>query len=264
MTSRGCPFRCAFCDRSVFGNAVRFHGPERVIEEFRILTEEHGAREIRFFDDTFTLNRTRTEAVCAALERRGGKIPWTCLTAVSAVNPELLGAMKKAGCWQVLFGLESGDERMLKLLGKGNSVEQNRRAVGWAKSAGLEVRADFIVGTPGETRESLNNTLNFALASDLDYAHFNKFTPFPGTELYVRLAAEGYRFDFSRHCSILDHGALLYVPPGLDKEEYRRWLDQAFKRFYLRPGYIFKRVKAVRTWAQFKGQVRGSLSIIGL
>ncbi len=264
MTSRGCPFRCTFCDRAIFGNRVRFHGPKRVIAEFDSLVNEHGAKEIRFFDDTFTLDRERTLAVCAELERRGGKIPWTCLTAVSAVNPEVLTAMKRAGCWQVLFGLESGDDRMLKILGKGNTVEANRRGVAWARAAGLEVRADFIVGTPGETMESLENTLRFTLENELDYAHFNKFTPFPGTELYSRLTDEGYRFDFSGHCSILDHGALLYVPPTLDPDEYRAWLDRAFKRFYLRPGYILRRLKAVRTWTQFKGQARGSLSILGL
>jgi radical SAM superfamily enzyme YgiQ (UPF0313 family) len=112
--------------------------------------------------------------------------------------------------------------------------------------------------------ESLEKTLKFTLESGLDYAHFNKFTPFPGTELYRRLVADGYSFDFTQGCSILDHGALLFVPKSLDREEYRRWLDRAFKKFYLRPSHILKRLLAIRTWPQFKGQIRGAFAIAGL
>jgi radical SAM superfamily enzyme YgiQ (UPF0313 family) len=120
------------------------------------------------------------------------------------------------------------------------------------------------VGTPGETLESLNRTLHFTLHNPLDYAHFNKFTPFPGTILYHRLVENGYSFDFSHGCSILDHSALLFVPSTLTARQYRRWLDRAFKKFYLRPSHIWKRLIAVRTWTQFKGQVRGALSIAEL
>lgn len=264
MTSRGCPFHCTFCDRSIFGNTTRFHGVERVLDEVEWMLNELGAREIRFFDDTFTLKRERVSEICRGFARRKLKFPWTCLTAVKTVTPELLKEMKAAGCWQVLYGLESGDDRMLKLLGKGNAVEDNRKAVRWAKEAGLEVRGDFIVGTPGETMESLERTLKFTLESGLDYAHFNKFTPFPGTELCRRLAAEGYSFDFTQGCSILDHGALLFVPESLDRDEYRRWLDRAFKKFYLRPSHILRRLLAVRTFTQLRGQARGALAIAGL
>lgn len=264
MTSRGCPHQCTFCDRSVFGNRIRFHSPERIVSDVEELVKKHGAREIRFFDDAFTLNRERTFTICEELQKHELALPWTCLTTARSVDPEMLRAMKKAGCWQVLYGLESGDERMLKLLKKGNTVEINRRAVRWAREAGLEVRGDFIVGTPGETMKSLENTLRFALEEELDYAHFNKFVPFPGTELYRRLIRDGYSFDFSRSCSILDHGALLYVPDSLTPGEYRKWLDRAFKKFYLRPSHILKRLLSIRTWTQFKGQVRGAFSMLGL
>jgi radical SAM superfamily enzyme YgiQ (UPF0313 family) len=264
MTSRGCPFHCTFCDRSIFGNTTRFHSPQRVLAEVERMVGELGAREIRFFDDTFTLKRDRTLAICRGLKKQGPAVPWTCLTMVKTVSPELLREMKAAGCWQVLYGLESGSDRMLKSLGKGNTVEDNRRALRWTREAGLEVRGDFIVGTPGETLESLNRTLHFTLHNPLDYAHFNKFTPFPGTILYHRLVENGYSFDFSHGCSILDHSALLFVPSTLTARQYRRWLDRAFKKFYLRPSHIWKRLIAVRTWTQFKGQVRGALSIAEL
>jgi radical SAM superfamily enzyme YgiQ (UPF0313 family) len=195
MTSRGCPYGCTFCDRGVFGNYVRAHSPERVLAEIEELLGRYGAREIRFFDDTFTINRKKVEKICEMIIERGLRFPWTCLTRVNTVDKGLLRLMKEAGCWQVLFGLESGDPRMLDNLNKGSSVEQNSQAVQLALEAGLGVRGDFIIGTPGETMESLENTLDFTKRSGLDYAHFNKFVPYPGTELYERLVSEGHEFD---------------------------------------------------------------------
>ena len=133
----------------------------------------------------------------------------------------MLKRMRKAGCWQVLYGLESGDDRMLKLLRKGNTVEKNKRAIRLAKEAGLEVRGDFIVGTPGETWESLEKTVQFAIDMKLDYAHFNKFNPLPGSELYRQLVGQGYKFDFSKS-STLDHSEVLYMNPGMDLVRNRK------------------------------------------
>ncbi len=264
MTSRGCPFQCTFCDRAIFGNVTRQRSVKNVADEIEQLINIHGARELRFFDDTFTLKKKFVYELCDELKARNVRIPWTCLTAVAAVTKDLLKKMKDAGCWQVLYGLESGDARMLKLLKKGNTVEQNERAVKWAHELGLSVRADFIVGTPGETMESLERTLGFAKRLPLDYAHFNKFTPFPGTEIYKNLVGKGYEFDFSKPCSILDHSALLYVPETLDKEEYRKFLDRSFKEFYLRPSYILRRLTQIKSFDQFKGQVKGFFAIMGL
>ena len=264
MASRGCPMHCTFCDRAVFGNIYRLRSPQNVMDEVEELIKRYGAREIRFFDDTFTLKKDFVFGLCDEIEKRRLKFPWTCLTTVLTVTRDMLKRMREVGCWQVLFGLESGDDGMLRLLKKGNTVEANRRALRWAQEAGLEVRADFIIGTPGETMKSLNNTLNFALKMNLDYAHFNKFIPFPGTEIYRQLLKKGYKFDFSDRCSVLDHSALLYVPEGISKEKYRRFLDGAFKKFYLRPTYIIKRLLSIRSFAQLKGQVKGSFAILNL
>lgn len=171
--------------------------------------------------------------------------------------------MKKAGCWQVLYGFESGDDRMLKLLKKGNTVEINKRAIRLTKEAGLEMRGDFIVGTPGETWESLEKTLRFTIDMRLDYAHFNKFIPFPGTELYTTLIKQGYSFDFSKS-TILDHKEVYCVNPEIGKEEFSRFLDKANKRFYLRPAHILRRLFAVRTLYQLRGQINGFFAIFEL
>lgn len=264
MTSRGCPYGCTFCDRGVFGNYVRAHSPERALDEIEELLDRYGAREIRFFDDTFTFSRKRVVKMCEMIIERGLRFPWTCLTRVTTVDKDLLRLMKEAGCWQVLYGLESGDPRMLKRLNKGSSVEQNAQAVQWALEVGLGVRGDFIIGTPGETMESLENTLAFTKRIGLDYAHFNKFVPYPGTELYERLLAEGYEFDSKNLPPIVDHAAVLYVPDGLTRQQIKEFLDRAHREFYLRPSHMIRRLLRTGSWHEFVGQARGALAILGL
>ncbi len=264
MTSRGCPYQCTFCDRRVFGNLTRGHSPDRVVAEVEQVLNRYGAREIRFFDDTFTYDKKRVMEICEKILQKGLRFPWTCLTRVSAVTKELLKKMKGAGCWQVLYGLESGDPRVLASLKKGNTIEQNEQAVRWAQEVGLGVRADFIVGTPAETMESLERTLQFAKRLKLDYAHFNKFVPFAGTELYEELVKQGYEFEISELPTILDHQATPYVPPSMTAEEFHGFLDRANREFYLRPSHILRRLLHTRTWHELTGQLKGAFAIIRL
>jgi radical SAM superfamily enzyme YgiQ (UPF0313 family) len=231
--------------------------------EIEEVVSKYGVREIRLFDDTFTVKKKRVYEICDEFERRKLNVIWTCLTKVVNVDGPMLKRMRKAGCWQVLYGLESGDDRMLKLLRKGNTVEKNKRAIRLAKEAGLEVRGDFIVGTPGETWVSLEKTVQFAIDMKLDYAHFNKFNPLPGSELYRQLVRQGYKFDFSKS-STLDHTEVLYMNPGMDKDKFSEYLDKANKRFYLRPNYILHRLLSIRSLYQLKGQVYGFLAILGM
>lgn len=260
MTSRGCPSRCNFCDRAVFGSHLRQRSVANVMAEVDQVVARYGAREIRFFDDTFTLNRQRLYAICAELRRFSPRIPWTCLTKVNAVDLDMLREMRAAGCWQVLYGLESGDDAVLRDLGKGTTVAQNRRAVHLARQAGLRVRADFLVGSPTETLVSLRATMAFAKELPIDFAHFNKFVPFPGTTFYERLVAEGHSFDFTTS-STLDHDALVYVPPGLEPSEYRAFLDHCYREFYFRPRYLLRRLSGLRTLTEAWVNARGTLSI---
>lgn len=151
MTSRGCPYQCTFCDRAVFGTSYRFRSAKNVVNEIEELINKYGAKELKFFDDTFTLDKKRLYEIFDLMKERDIKIGWCCLTRVNHVTKEMLQRMKNAGCWQILYGLESGDDRMLQLLKKGATVAQNEQAVKWAHEVGLSVRADFIMGTPGDT-----------------------------------------------------------------------------------------------------------------
>ncbi len=264
MTSRGCPGKCTFCDQSVFGHHCRRRSVENIMAEVRELVERHGAREIRFFDDTFTMDRKQVQKICKRFRRDFPNVPWTCLTRVKHVDLELLNTMKQSGCWQVLFGLEAGDDETLERLGKGTTVEMNRRAVLAAHEAGLSVRADFIVGVPGQTMDNLKNTLDFACSLPIDFAHFNKFVPYPGTQLYRELVARGHSLTFDNSSFISNHDEVGFVPESLSREEYMRFLDESFKKFYLRPAYIFRRLKWIRTWDQVKGHLQGVLAILSL
>jgi len=264
ITSRGCPYRCTFCDRTVFGNAARAHSPERVLAEVDECLHRHKALEIRFFDDTFTFDPRRVMEICDGLRAKRWRFPWTCLTHVNTVTPELLRRMRAAGCWQVLYGLESGDPEILASLRKGSTVERNEQAVRWAQEAGLSVRGDFIVGTPLETWASLRRTVDFAKRLKLDYAHFNKFVPFAGSELHDRLAAQGHCPDISRMTSICDHQTTPYVPPALTADQFQRFLNEAHIEFYLRPSHILRRLVRTRSWGELWGQFRGAFAIFGL
>jgi anaerobic magnesium-protoporphyrin IX monomethyl ester cyclase len=263
ITSRGCPYRCTFCDRSLFGDVYRERSAGSVLREVEEVVGRYGAREIRFFDDCLTVNKARLEAICRGLKKIK-RIPWTCLASVHSVDQDMLHMMRDAGCWQILYGLESGDDGILRRLGKGTTVERNRQAVTWARKAHIRVRADFIVGTPRETIETLERTLAFAKELPIDFAHFNKFVPFPGTELYRELSDEGFTFDFSAPSSTLDHDALVYVPRAVPPDRYRDFLDRAYKEFYFRGGYILRRLGAIRTFTELLGNAKGFLSVLSL
>jgi len=264
MTSRGCPSLCTFCDRSVFGCSFRGRSAENVVDEVEELVNKYGVKDIKFFDDTFTLDTRRLNRICELFRERGIDVPWSCLTKVNLVSKEMLLMMKKAGCWQILYGIESGDPHMMELLKKGTTVEQNEKAVKLAKEVGLNVRCDFLFGTPGDSIESMRKTLEFAKKLNPDLAHFNKFTPYPGTEIYQNLVKEGYEFDFSKSCSQLDHGLIMYCPEGVDQEEYRKFIDQAYRQFYLRPAYIGRQLKQIRSLEDVKRMWKGFKAIAGL
>jgi radical SAM superfamily enzyme YgiQ (UPF0313 family) len=264
MSSRGCPYSCTFCDRAVFGVSYRMRSVDLILDEMEELIYTYGAREIRFFDDTITVNRRKLFELVDKMKERGMRIPWTALSRVDAITPVVLEKMKEGGCWQILIGVESGDDRMLRIMNKGTTVEQNSKAVKLMNAHGMGVRADFLLGVPGETRETLQKTLDFALEHDLDYACFNKFVPFPSLELTQELVKKGYRFDLSKGSSILDIASdAIFVPDTLDEAEYREFLKTVHKRFYLRPSYILKHLFRIKTFDQFKGQVQGFFAIRG-
>ncbi|MFC1576936.1 B12-binding domain-containing radical SAM protein [Candidatus Omnitrophota bacterium] len=193
FTSRGCPFQCNFCMRSM-GRRVRFRSTESVMAELDTLITKFGARDIRFRDETFTMNRSRViELLDKFLEYRiNKKAAWSVTTHVSTVDEELLRRMKKAGCVSVGFGIESGNDGILKRMGKSISVKKSKEAVAAAKRAGLKTGAFFILGHPSETLKSIRDTQRLAVELNTTTVNFGSMVPYPGTALYdMALHGEG-------------------------------------------------------------------------
>ncbi len=250
FTSRGCAgAHCLFCDRGGFGFSVRFRSVGNVFDEIEELISVHGARDLKIYDDTFTIDKKRVLRICEEFKKRKLDVPWCCLARTNTVNREMLTAMKEAGCWQVLFGIESMDPAVLSKLMKFTTVEQNIQAVKLCHEIGLSVRANYIVGTPFDTIKSMEKDLQGAIALNTDFAHFNKFDPYPGSELYKILVGKGYKFDFINWETHHDlKGFPLYVPDWITREQYRDWLVRAHKKYYLRLGYIAKQLSQVSSF----------------
>jgi len=185
MSSRGCPFSCIFCSSHImFGRKVRKRSPENVVQEIEHLVEKFKIDGLWFADDTFTLNKRWVFLFCDMLKRSGIDIRWGCQGRVDTVTKELLRAMKKVGCVQVDYGVESGSPKVLKAIKKGITPEQAKRAFKIAKEVGLRSMASFMVGNPEETLEDIDMTLRLAEEIDSDFTEFYYSTPYPGTELY--------------------------------------------------------------------------------
>ena len=186
MSSRGCPFACEFCSNVVFGASYRERSPANVVDE----VEEALALDydrIAFADDVFTLRRERVAAVCDEIERRGLHFAWECLARVDGIDRAIAERMRRAGCRTVFFGIESGSDEVLRLMRKGITAAQAREAVWAAHCAGLEVGAFFILCYPGETDETVLETLRFAGSLPLDYLGLSMPYPLPGTPLRERM-----------------------------------------------------------------------------
>jgi len=248
VSSRGCPFECSFCDRSVFGRKYRFHGADYLLAAIGELWAR-GVREILFEDDTFTANKERIRTLCEVLPRRFPGLSWSCLARASSVDPRTLALMRRAGCWQISFGIESGDPAVLEMMDKKTDLEEIRRALAMTREAGIRSKGFFILGYPGETRASLARTLDFALSLSLDDVSVSMFTPFPGSPISARVAELGtFREDWES-MSLLN---AVFVPAGLTREDLERAHAEFLRRFYLRPRVILgyaRRVAAHPTTA---------------
>ena len=204
MTTRGCPFSCEFCSNAVFGTSYRERSSENVLNE----VEEAlalGYERIHFADDVFTLNKKRIVQICDDIQSRGMDFKWECLGRVDSIDSTTAAAMKRAGCDRIFFGIESGDESTLRLMGKRISLEQAERAIELARSAGLKTGAFFILCYPGENDDSVLKTIRFATSLPLDYLSFTMPYPLPGTRLFERVKNKSVRDWDGRTSPLSDH-----------------------------------------------------------
>jgi len=245
VTSRGCPAGCRFCIKHVSnGSAVRFRSPESVLEEIEQLVAL-GVYEIHMYADLFTVNREHVVGICEGLLQRGLKIRWMCNSRVDFVDEELLRLMARAGCWMIAWGLESGDEGMLKRMNKGISPEQAEQALRWSKAAGIMNWGYFIIGLPGETEASIRKTIDYAKRLPLDLVLFHIAAPHPGTPFFFEVVEQGWFRPGTRWEEVdMDRSTVLDYP-GLSAEELERWARVAFREWSMRPGPLLTYLKVL-------------------
>jgi anaerobic magnesium-protoporphyrin IX monomethyl ester cyclase len=192
LSTRGCPFNCIFCHNSWRGLPVRMHSAKRIIEEMKELVEKYESDAIFFMDDDLLCSRSRMMEFCKLYKENGLKVIWGCQARVTTVDEELLKNLKEVNCKQIIFGLESGSQRVLNILkNKATTVEQNSRAVRLVHKAGILACGSFMIGNPGETEEEIAMTKKFILESDLDGVQVTVTTPFPGTKLWAMCKEKG-------------------------------------------------------------------------
>jgi len=191
ITSRGCPYRCDFCLNSRRATPLRFHSPERVVEEIRYLAERHGIEAVAFYDELMAADAQRFAAICEAMLAAGlERLRWECQAHPRVIRPEMLALMKRAGCVQVAIGFESGSQAMLDRIHKKTRVEANLETARRVKEAGLRLRGCFVIGVPGETAEDVGKTERFIRDGGVDFASIHFLTPYPGTALYEQYEDE--------------------------------------------------------------------------
>ena len=257
-TSRGCPYQCNYCNKNIFGSRCRYKSTERVMEEIRFYLES-GFRELHVVDDSFTQDLDRAKEICAAILRRGFKFPWALFNGVRVdrVDLEFFQLAKRAGCWQVAFGVESGDQGILDRVGKKTTVPKIRKAMEDAKRAGLDTFGFFILGLPGETEDTLKETIRFSKSLPFDMVKYDILVPYPGTPCYKELLAENRirTTDWSKYlCHGLDEP--VFDHPNLRWETLSFYYKKAFRDFYLDPRFIWRRFfRSLRMgdlWFDFK------------
>jgi len=265
ITSRGCPYRCIYCSKSVFGGKYRANSPTYVVDEIEHLMEKFNVREIAFYDDVFTLDKKRVFAICEELGRRRIEIPWTCETRVNLVNKDLVEKMKKAGCYMIAYGVESGTQEILNNLKKDITLEQATRAFELTHKIGIQTIAYFMIGSPGETPKKIEETIKFAKKLDSDFVQFSITTPFPGTELFNLAIKEGIvskDWDDYIYAGLRSIDYPAFETNTLNNEDLKRWDIQAYRSFYLRFHYLFKRIKKIRSFSEMKTHVKGLLMLL--
>ena len=238
ITSRGCPFQCSFCVTArMFGKRFRARSPRNVVDELEWLRDVYGADAFTFYDDTLTLDRKRIIEICEEIKNREIGLPWDCQTRVDQVSKEVLAKMREANCQQVFFGVESGCQKILDAVKKGTLIEQNEKAIRWAKEAGLFVAVSVIIGYPGETIDTLKQTLDFIRKMKPDDVYLCVATPYPGTELRSLVRDMGW--EMSMEWSLYDTITPVFKNPVLSAEQIKRIRRTFYDSFYS-PPYILR------------------------
>lgn len=266
ITSRGCPFQCTYCVRPHFGKICRFRSAGNIVEEFKDCIEL-GIKEILIYDDTFTINKARVMEFCKKMidEKFGEKIKWDIRSRIDTVDIEMIKVLKKAGCDRIHFGIESANDRVIKILKKNIDLSKAKDIFKIARTEGISPFAYFMIGSPTETREEILNTIDFAVKINPAYAQITITTPFPETEMYKDMLekkyyAEDYWKKFAQNPT--KEFKTRYCEDTLSKEELYELLNLFYKKFYFRPKFMIKEILEIRSLTELKKKIKAGIKIL--
>jgi radical SAM superfamily enzyme YgiQ (UPF0313 family) len=269
FSGRGCPHGCIFClwPQVMHGRKIRLRSPGLVVDEIerdiRLCPQVLRGGEFFFEDDTFTVVKSNAMALCEEILRRNLKITFSVNARADTADKELFRMLKRAGCRELLAGFESGDDEILRAMGKKETSDDARRFTALAREAGLEVHACFVLGLPGETPATMEKTIRFALELDPDTVQFSGATPYPGTRYFDYCKETGLLKTESWDAWLEDGEQTAVIDyPGLSKSAVREAVDDGLKRFYLRPGYMLRFLFRTRSKADLYRKARGAWNFL--
>ncbi len=262
VSSRGCPYHCVYClwPETLYGHKFRARSAENVVDEIEHVVRDYGVDEIYFDDDCLTLNKGRVLEMCKLLLERGVDVDWIVQARVDTVDREVLAAMKEAGCHYILFGVESGSTKMLEVMKKRITLDRVRQAFKDCRELGIKTQAFFLFGVPGETNETIEETIEFAKEINADSTQFAIAIPHPGTELYQTCVDNGWLVfdsweDFAAENSLIE-------TEELTRADVERARIRAYRRYYFNSRFVARSVLRVRSLQDIKRLFRGGRSVL--
>lgn len=259
VTSRGCYGRCIYCSRAVHKNKVRFYSAKYIVRMIVDLQEKYGVKEILFDDDEFLANKRRIERLAELFEKFKISISWSCLTRVKKADPRILLLMKKMGCWQISYGIESGDQKVLDFLKKDISLPEIENALTTTRKAGIRTKGFFMIGHAVDTHQSIQETIKFAKRIALDDLQSSVFTPLPGSEIYKTAHLYG---QFNDNWEKMNYWNVVFVPFGLKNNDLKKYQNKLFREFYFRPRIIYSYLFSIRNGYQLICLIRAFVAFL--
>ena len=255
ISSRGCPYSCSYCDRSVFRKSFRFNSAQYLFDHFKYLKKHFGIKHVNFYDDQFTFHKKRVIKFCDLMISSKLKMSFNCAARAEHLDLDLVTAMKKAGCWMISLGIETGDESLLAQHRQNADLKMLKEKILLIKNAGIRVKGLLMMGLPGETKESILKSKNYVYSLPLDDFNLAKFTPFPGSPIYQQIKDGTPIGTFQEKWEKMDCMEFLFEPNGITKDKMDLLFTDFYRSHFMRPkvllGYFTMIWKSPDSWRRF-------------
>jgi len=263
ISSRGCPYACSYCDRSVFRRSFRFNSAEYLYAHLKHLREKFGVRHINFYDDQFTFNKKRVEDLTELILEKPLGMTFNCAVRAEHIDEALVKRMKQAGCWMMSLGIESGDEQLLAQHRQNVDLDHLAQKIRMIKDAGIRTKGLLMMGLPGETEESIRRSMDYVFSLPIDDFNLAKFTPFPGSPIYETIHELG---EFEEDWEKMDCMNFQFVTKGMTKPRLEVLFQEFYASHFKRPkvlwGYLTMLWRSPNSWLRFLRSMTGFLRFI--